>query len=80
LLDSRAEENFISRVFIKQSGLLFTGEGLRIVKPFNNKEEIIYSIIHVNTKLKDTIYQERQSLLKLCVINILLINMVLGYP
>jgi hypothetical protein len=56
LLDSGAEENFISRMFAKQSGLLFTGEGLRIVKPFNNKEEIIYSIIHVDTKLEDTIH------------------------
>jgi hypothetical protein len=36
LLDSRAEENFILYMFVKQSGLLFTGEGPRIVKPFNN--------------------------------------------
>lgn len=80
LIDSGADENFISRAFVKESDLTIAGEGPGLVKSIHEKEEVCYGTVKLPAQFTDSTQRQRRDELECLVIDMPGLDIVLGYP
>jgi hypothetical protein len=80
LVDSGAEDNFISRLAVKEYGLTLAGEGPTSFRTLPDQESVIYGTTYVDAEVTDSIGQTKLANLQLRAIDMPGVDLILGWP
>jgi hypothetical protein len=80
LVDSAADQNFISRIKSKELDLTLTGDGPKTYRTASGQQHIVYGTTTPNTKITDTLGQTQMEALQFLVIDMPGIDLILGLP
>lgn len=80
LVDSGAEDNFVSRLVAKECGLQLTGDGPKTFKTLPSHESVVYGTALAQVEITDSTKLARLDALRLRVIDMPGVDLILGWP
>jgi hypothetical protein len=80
LIDSGAEDNFISRLVVKECNLRLTGDGPKTFKTLPDYESVVFGTTKPKVEITDTMGQTKLEEVQLRVIDMPGVDLILGWP